>query len=463
MKLNPLARWFIRSTANPNRDNAPEIGELALADEGEELREGGIGTAIPDTWKIVYTETESGTKASVVSFDGSRIPISNRTALTLSAVYSCIDRISSAVATTPMYICQEIDGEEKPVRKHPAKFLLEKSPNDWQTPFSLKRQFMVDVLGGNGYIWIKRNVNHTKFIEFEYCTESAVDLVHLSNGRWVYNYINENGQLFTIQPYDMIHVRALGNNSRRGLSPIKLHASTISMGLQMQAYGESFFGSGAKPSGVVGVKGSLDPKAWDKLIDNWNKGARQAASSQNRVIFQPADVTYTPISISPIDAQLIQAMKLTKDDVCGIFNVPAWMVGNIENASYSNITAMATGFVKNTLMPHFVNICEEFEKKIFFEDELEAGYKIKFDYAYLLRGTVAEMLAYYSNASKAGFITRNEGRVGIGYEKDTTDETMNKFTVNVSQSKLTNENGEDLTDENKDTGKDADGNEKEPK
>ena len=439
MKLFPnLFRGSPQKEAK-RADDVP-LGEIV----GELREEPGTDVVLASgslpTWKFSLVEP-AGANATALTFSESKKPVNRDLAMTLSAAYSCMDRISSAIAAMPFKIVRVVEGEEIAVDAHPAKYLLENSPNEWQTPFTLMRQFMLDALNGNGYIWIKRNSLMTKYVEFEYCDLNYVELTNLGKGRWVYEYTDEDGEYHVIQPYNMIHLRALGNRSRRGLSPVKLHASTIHMGLEMQKYGNSFFGAGGKPSGIVYQKGNLEERAWDRAVNNWNRASQQARDSTNKVVFLPNEVGYTPISISPVDAQLIQSMKLTKDDICGIYNVPAWMIGNTENTSYNNIEAMATAFVKNTLVPWLTNIEQEFTKKILIDDEIEAGYKIRADYSALLSGTPTEMLKYFGEASKYGFITRNEGRVGIKYRRDKTDETMNQFTVNVSQSKLT-EGGE---------------------
>lgn len=53
----------------------------------------------------------------------------------------------------------------------------------------------------------------------------------------------------------MIHVRALGNDQKMGLSPVLQHAETIGMGMSGQKYTESFFSGNARPAGIVSVKG----------------------------------------------------------------------------------------------------------------------------------------------------------------------------------------------------------------
>ena len=147
MNLNPLALFTKRGRGSTTRpDIEPAIGEISVNSDSEERSsEQVFGTSTPNEWVVEYRDTDGGkTKATVISFDGSKKNISRDKALMLSVVYSCIDRISSAIASMPIKLIRTVDGEEIEVDSHSAKFLMEKQPKNWQTPFTLIRQFMVD-------------------------------------------------------------------------------------------------------------------------------------------------------------------------------------------------------------------------------------------------------------------------------------------------------------------------------
>lgn len=414
-----------RSTTEPKLGSIPENFDVFGDDPGE----GG--------WTVQLSGgDDANCQETVVNANVKKRNIDKETALSLSAAYSCIDRISAMIAMVPFRIVREVDGQIEEIEDHPANVVLRVSPNDWMTPFSMRRQLMVDALNGNGYLWIRRNSVSGEIHEIEYCDERNTRLENPSSNRWYYDYSDEYGKQHLIYPEDMIHVRALGNKGRMGLSPIQLHASSIRMGLDMQSYGESFFNGGAKPSGVIGVKGSLDSKGWDKLINIWRKNANSVADGnrKNNVFFMPADVTYNPISISPIDAALIQSMKLTRSEIGGIYNVPGYMIGDMDKAYSGNVTTMMIGFVKNTLQPWVTNIEQEVTKKILTEEDILSGVRVIMDMNELMRGTPEEVLKMANDAVKGGLITRNEGRVKIGEKRITDDPTMDVCLVNVSQS-----------------------------
>ncbi len=60
---------------------------------------------------------------------------------------------------------------------------------------------------------------------------------------------------------------------------------------------------------------------------------------------------YTPIGISPEQAQFLETRKFQINEIARIFRVPPHMVGDLEKSSFSNIEQQSLEFVKYTLDP----------------------------------------------------------------------------------------------------------------
>jgi HK97 family phage portal protein len=60
---------------------------------------------------------------------------------------------------------------------------------------------------------------------------------------------------------------------------------------------------------------------------------------------------YTPISISPEQAQFLETRKFQIDEIARIFRIPPHMIGDLEKSSFSNIEQQSLEFVKYTLDP----------------------------------------------------------------------------------------------------------------
>ena len=48
----------------------------------------------------------------------------------------------------------------------------------------------------------------------------------------------------------------------------------------------------------------------------------------------PAELDYKALTVSPVDAQIIDMSKLNWSMIAGIFNVPAHMINDLEKATF---------------------------------------------------------------------------------------------------------------------------------
>ena len=338
------------------------------------------------------------------------VKVNNTNAMTLGAVYSCIYVLSSSLAQLPMHVMRKQGDKIEPATDHPAYWLLHDEPNVWQTSYKWRETKQMHVLGwGNGYTQVVRS-NRGELRELVMRRPWETELVKRSSRRWFYSALNDEGRALAIPPEDMIHVRALGSNGKTGISLIRQHAETIGLGLAAQRYGKDFFDGGGRPTGLVSVKDSLNKDSWERLKSVWSQATAKLRQSENKTLMLPADLDYKSITIAPEDAQFLETRKLNRSEVAGIFNVPAHMINDLEQATFSNISEQAIQFVRHTMMPWIVNWEQEINRRVFTRAERAAGYYVKFNLAGLLRGTAKERAEFYHAAITDGWMDRNEVR-----------------------------------------------------
>ncbi|EKN4012905.1 phage portal protein, partial [Yersinia enterocolitica] len=210
-----------------------------------------------------------------------------------------------------------------------------------------------------------------EIVSLEACMPWETTLLN-TGGRYTYGVYNDQGT-FAVSPDDMIHIRALGNNQKMGLSPILQHAETIGMGMSGQKYTSNFFNGNARPAGIVSVKGDLNKDSWERLKEMWRKAAAALRNEENKTMLLPADLDYKALTVSPVDAQIIDMLKLNRSQIAGIFNIPAHMINDLEKATFSNITQQSIQFVRHTVMPWIVNWEQELNRRLFTRAERAAG------------------------------------------------------------------------------------------
>ena len=118
---------------------------------------------------------------------------------------------------------------------------------------------------------------------------------------------------------------------------------------------------------------------------------------------------YTPIAISPEQAQFLETRKFQINEIARIFHVPPHMVGDLEKSSFSNIEQQSLEFVKYTLEPWVIRWEQTLSRTLFSEAE-KKDYFFKFNLEGLLRGDYASRMSGYATARQNGWMSANDIR-----------------------------------------------------
>ena len=339
--------------------------------------------------------------------------VNERSAMQMTAVYSCVRILSEAVASLPLHIYEQEDGQSKKATDHPLFFLLHDEPNPEMTSFVFRETLMTHLLlWGNAYAQIIRN-GKGEVVALYPLMPDRMKVDRDENGQLYYEYqvstadpkVNPAGTV-RLAPEDVLHVPGLGFDGLVGYSPIAMAKNSIGMAIACEEYGAKFFAHGAAPSGVLEHPGVLkDPS---KLRDSWQATFGGSANSGKVAVLEEG-VKYTPISIDPQQAQFLETRKFQINEIARIFRVPPHMVGDLEKSSFSNIEQQSLEFVKYTLDP-WVSRWEQAMTKILLTPEEKKKYTIKFNVDGLLRGDYQSRMNGYAIARQNGWMSANDIR-----------------------------------------------------
>lgn len=137
-----------------------------------------------------------------------------------------------------------------------------------------------------------------------------------------------------------------------GVSPVYACGLAAVQGLKIQTNSEKFFANWSQPSGMLIHPETISPEAEEKVIANWE--AMQARSG--RVVLLSGGLTYTPLTISAHDSQLVEQLKWTGEAVCSAFHVPAWKVGLAPMPPYGNVQAGNIEYYSQALQNHIESL-----------------------------------------------------------------------------------------------------------
>ena len=340
--------------------------------------------------------------------------VNERTSMQMTAVYSCVRILSEAVAGLPLHFYKYTeDGGKEKAAEHPLYFLLHDEPNPEMTSFVFRETLMTHLLlWGNAYAQIIRN-GKGEVIGLYPLMPDRMGVERNSKGQLYYEYTvsmedapTVKGSTVVLPSTEVLHIPGLGFDGLVGYSPIAMAKNAIGMAIACEEYGAKFFANGAQPSGVLEHPGTIkDPT---RVRESW-QSTFGGSHNANKVAVLEEGMKYTPISISPEQAQFLETRKFQINEIARIFRVPPHMVGDLEKSSFSNIEQQSLEFVKYTLDP-WVSRWEQSMARSLLTPEEKKQYFVKFNVDGLLRGDYQSRMNGYAVGRQNGWMSANDIR-----------------------------------------------------
>lgn len=135
-----------------------------------------------------------------------------------------------------------------------------------------------------------------------------------------------------------------------GLTPLEAAGLSIDTAVLARLYNRTFLQNDGRPGGIVAVKGEMDDDVADDLDARWNGGT----SGAGRISVIEADgLDWVDTAISPRDAQYVESLKITKEDILGAFGTPESIaLANASQRTYENADAEKEIFWESTMLGH---------------------------------------------------------------------------------------------------------------
>lgn len=374
----------------------------------------GIFSGLFRTRDAPVNRTSGSTYSFFMGGSTSGKHVNERTSMQMTAVYSCVRILSEAIASLPLntFVYTDSGGKEKAI-SHPLYHLLHDEPNPEMSSFIFRETLMTHLLlWGNAYAQVIRN-GKGEVIALYPLMPDRMTVDRDKNGRLYYKYTKssedaptmDNGSVI-LSPADVLHIPGLGFDGLVGYSPIAMAKNAIGLAIAAEEYGSKFYANGAAPSGVLEHPGTLkDP---GRVRESWQSTFGGSANA-NKVAVLEEGMKYTPISISPNEAQFLETRKFQINEIARIFRVPPHMVGDLEKSSFSNIEQQSLEFVKYTLDPWVIRWEQALYRTLLSEEEKKTVF-FKFNVEGLLRGDYASRMNGYATARQNGWMSANDIR-----------------------------------------------------
>ena len=318
--------------------------------------------------------------------------VNERSAMQMTAVYSCVRILSEAVASLPLHVY---------------KYNSEGGKGEIIALYPLMPNRMTVDRDDKGQLYYQYNTSK----------DDAPTM---------------KGSMVNLKPSDVLHIPGLGFDGLIGYSPIAMARNAVGMTMACEEYGASFFANGANPGGVLEHPGVLKDPA--KVRDSWNAVYRGTTNAHKIAVLEEG-MKYQQIGIPPEEAQFLETRKFQINEIARLFRIPPHMVGDLEKSSFSNIEQQSLEFVKYTLDPWVIRWEQALKKSLFLPEEKKEFF-IKLNVDGLLRGDYQSRMNGYAIGRQNGWLSTNDIREMEDMNPLPEEEGGNLYLVNGAMTKL---------------------------
>ena len=335
-------------------------------------------------------------------------------ALTVGAVYRATLLIARDIAALPLFLVEPLPEREngKPGGKKRVRgdldFVLNKKPNQRQTPFQYREmKFAHVLLRGDHYSRIVSG--HRGYVTgLRPLSPARMRVERLDNDRDLFIYRDKKGEETRFTQDEIHHVRGFNPDPDDpcGLSVVGLAARSIGLALQTEEFGARQFSQTPRPSIALEIPGRIEPEERDVL----SSSLREQWSGQDGwggVPIAQNGMKITPIGMSHDDAQFLETRTFQIAEIARWFGVPLHMLSELSRATFSNIEHQSIEYVVHALLP-WVALDEQCTERDMIpeDDDTEAEYVLDG----LLRGDSLTRARVYQLLANMKAITPNEVR-----------------------------------------------------
>lgn len=303
------------------------------------------------------------------SFPGAwqrNVEVKMDTVLTYFAVFSCVTLIASDVGKLCLRLVQQDDDGIWTETTSPSFSPVLRKPNRYQTIIKFVEQWIVSkLIHGNTYI-LKQRDQRGVVVALYVLDPTRVTPLVAPDGAVYYELRRDDLSglpldTVTVPAREIIHDTMVAlYHPLMGVSPIYACGVAATQGLAIQGNSTKFFSNGSNPGGVLTAPGNIPQPTADRLKAYWETNF--SGDNVGKVAVLGDGLKYESMSVNAVDAQLIDQLKWTAENVCSCFHVPAYMIGVGPPPPYANIEPLLQQYYSQciqSLLASFERVLDE--------------------------------------------------------------------------------------------------------
>ncbi len=333
--------------------------------------------------------------------------------LGFAAVYACVTLIASDIGKIRIKLVELDANGIWTERESPAFSPVLRKPNHFQIRIKFIEQWLTSkLIHGNAYILKQRDQRGIVTALYVLDPQRVKPLV-APNGDVYYGISQDNLSRVSetdivVPASEIIHdVMVALYHPLCGVSPLNACGLAAVQGLRVQNNSANFFSNASVPSGILTSPATIPNDVAKDLKERWEQN--YSGENSGRVAVLGNDLKYEKIAMTAVDAQLIDQLKWTAENVCTAYHVPPYMIGVGQAPTYNNIEALNQQYYAQCLQT-LIETIELLLDEGLGLDKQAPKLGTEFDLDSLLRMDTASRVKAASDSIGSGAVSPNEAR-----------------------------------------------------
>lgn len=356
------------------------------------------------------------------------VTVTPHIAMTCAPVACAVRSISEAAGSLPLHVYKRLpDGGKEKAPEHPLYKLLHDAPNSFAPAALFRTQLMADaLLQPWGAFALINRVDRGKPAELIRLDPRTAPVS--VDDRDIEPAYKVDGR--EVAGADLIHIPSPAYDQRKGL--VGEGREAIALALVLERHASRLFGNGARPSGVLSLKGTVTPDALGKAKTAWQAAHNGSNSGGTAVL--PSDASWQALTFNSVDSQFLEMRTYAVAEVARLFRVPLHMLMQVDRAQPRSTESIGQEFLSQALLPRLKSFEQELELKLLTPEERDQ-YCIEFNIDGFARADLLARAQALSATVSARILNPNEARqIGFGlpaYEGGDVFENFNTSSAHA--------------------------------
>lgn len=334
------------------------------------------------------------------------------------AIYAAVTRIANTVASIPVHVYKGRERQDT----HPLEKLLNLSPNPSMSAYIFKQTMEAfRNTEGMAYALIIRD-GLGEITRLDVLDPTRVRPLIERDSREIWYDITLDGKTYPIPGYMVLALKHMSANGISGIRPLDVLRGSLDYDAEVKEISLNQL-DGINHGVMLEVPGqALDETRKAQIVADFLDAYE---SSGQRVLVLEGGIKATTFNQSPVDAQLMDVERITRNRVATVYNLPPHMLGDYSDTSFSTAEQQMQEFLQLTIIPIVQQWEDELNRKLLSDADYKVGYRFRFDTDSLIRADMVAMANKYQMAIRGGWMRMNEVREREGLPPDPNgDELM---------------------------------------